>query len=88
MATPDKKDKRRPTELLGLSALLAVFMLIVVFMGSRDVVLALEFAGVGFIVALVVLAMLALAAKPKDAEQADLDEQNSDGQNDDRPRGH
>jgi membrane protein implicated in regulation of membrane protease activity len=86
MATPDKKDRRRPLELLGLSALLAVFMLIVVFMGSRDAVLALEFAGVGFIVALVVLAMLALASKPQGAEQADLDEQNSDPE--DRPRGH
>ena len=83
-ATPDKRDRRRPLELLGLSAALAVFMLIVIFMGSRDLVLALEFAGVGFIVALVVLAMLSLAAKPQDAERADLDEQNGT----DGPRGH
>jgi amino acid permease len=86
MATPDKKDKRRPTELLGLSAILAVFMFVVIFMGSRNVVLALEFAGVGFIVALVVLAMLALASKPHEAEQADLDEQDEAGPN--GPRGH
>ena len=84
MATPDKKDRRRPLELIALSAILAVFMFVVIFMGSRDAVLALEFAGVGFIVALVVLAMLSLAAKPQEAERADLDEQNGDG----RPRGH
>lgn len=84
MATPDKKDKRRPLELLALSAILAGFMFVVIFMGSRDIVLALEFAGVGFIVALVVLAMLALAAKPQEAERADLDEQNGE----ERPPGH
>ena len=83
-APPDKKDRRRPLELLGLSAALAVFMLIVIFMGSRNIILALEFAGVGFIVALVVLAMLSLAAKPEEAERADLDEQNGT----DGPRGH
>ena len=88
MAAPDKKDKRRPLELLALSGGLGVFILIVVFMGSRNIELALGFAGVGFIVALVVLAMLALATKPQDAEQADLDEQNGTGDSSDRPRGH
>jgi membrane associated rhomboid family serine protease len=84
MAVPDKKDRKRPAELLGLSGVLAAFMFLIVLMGTRDVVLALVFAGVGFIVALVGLAMLSLAAKPKDAEQADLDEQNRN----ENPRGH
>lgn len=91
---PNKKDRKRPVELLVLSAILAAFMFVFVLMGTRDVILSLEFAGVAFIVGLVVLAMLALAIKPKDAEQADLDEQNAHdiGPNsagpDDRPRGH
>lgn len=85
-AKPDRKDALRPLQLLVFSAILAVFVFVVVFMGTREPILALEFAGIGFIVALVVFAMLSLAARPTGAEQADLDEQDHHG--DDRPRGH
>ena len=78
MAAPNKRDRTRPAELLGLSAILAVFAGLVVLMSTRDVILALIFAGVAFIVSLVVLAMLALAVTPTGEEQADLREQDDD----------
>ena len=85
MAVPDKKDRRRPLELLSFSVLLGVFVFFVVLMGTRDPLISIEFAGVAFIVGLVVLAMLALAARPEGAEKADLAEQDHEGEG---PRGH
>jgi amino acid transporter len=85
MAVPNKKDRLRPFELIGLSAVIGVFLFLVVLMGTREPLVGLEFAGIGFIVALVVLAMLSLAARPKNAEQADIAEQDEEQ---DRPRGH
>lgn len=58
-----------------MSAVIAVFIGLVVVLSTRQVTLALVFAGVTFIVSLVVIAMLALAMKPDDAEQIDLTEQ-------------
>lgn len=80
----DRKDRTRPLELLGLAAVIGVFVFLVVLMGTREPIVALEFGGIGFIAGLVVLAMLALASRPKSAEQADIAEQNEDG----KPRGH
>ncbi len=85
MAVPDKKDQFRPFELLGFSALIGVFLFLVVLMGTREPIVALEFAGIGFIVGLVVLAMLSLAARPKTAEQVDIAEQDDEQGG---PRGH
>jgi peptidoglycan/LPS O-acetylase OafA/YrhL len=86
MAKPDRKDARRPLELLGLSAILGVFIFVVVWMGTRKTLLSLEFAGVAFIVALVAAAMLSLAARPTGAERADIEEQDrGEGTG---PRGH
>jgi membrane protein implicated in regulation of membrane protease activity len=79
MAAPRRRDRTRPLELIGLSAVLAGFAFLVVLMGSRNALLALEFAGAAFIVALVVLAMLALAAKPDEEERHDLEEQDRGG---------
>ncbi len=64
-----------------MSAVIAVFIGLVVVLSTRQVTLALVFAGVTFIVSLVVIAMLALAVKPDDAEKIDLTEQDrqSDG---------
>ena len=81
MAQPSRRDRTRPLELLGLSAILAIFAGLVVLMSTRDIVLALIFLGIAFIVSLVVLAMLALAVRPTGDEQIDLDEQ-------DRSQGH
>jgi len=78
---PSRRDRTRPVELLGLAAVFGVFAGLVVLMSTREVVLALIFAGIGFIVSLVVLAMLALAMRPTGDEKLDLDEQ-------DRSQGH
>jgi high-affinity Fe2+/Pb2+ permease len=81
MTTPSWRDRVRPAELLGLSAVFALFVGLVVLMTTRELELALIFFCIGFIVALVVIAMLALAAKPNDDEQHEIDES-------DRPKGH
>jgi amino acid permease len=84
MSTPSRRERTRPLELLGLSAVLAVFVGLVVLMSTRDLVLALIFLGIAFIVALVVLAMLALAVAPSGEERIDLLEQDEEN----RDRGH
>lgn len=78
---PSRKDRTRPLELIGLSGILAIFTGLVVLMSTRELILAVIFLGIAFIVSLVVLAMLALAVRPTGEEQIDLDEQ-------DRSQGH
>jgi hypothetical protein len=63
---PHRRDRTRPLELLGISAAIAIFVGIFVFVGTRALDRALIFAGVSFVIALVVLAMLMLAVGPKD----------------------
>lgn len=72
---PSRRDRTRPVELLALSAVLAVFVGLVVLMSTRTPVLALIFAAIAFIVSLVGFAMLALAARPTGDEQLDIDQQ-------------
>ena len=81
MAVPSRRDRTRPVELIGLSAIFAVFVGLVVLMSTREVVLALVFLGLAFIISLVGLAMLSLAVRPTGDEKLDLDEQ-------DRGQGH
>lgn len=85
MNAPTPRERTRPAELLIMSGVLAIFVGLVVLMSTRDVLLALIFLGIGFIVALVVLAMLALAVQPDFAEKSDLEEQDRDQ---DGPQGH
>ncbi|CAN5360349.1 hypothetical protein BH10ACT7_BH10ACT7_15780 [soil metagenome] len=75
MSKPSRRDRTRPVELLGLSAVLGLFAGLVVFMSTRELVLALIFFGIAFIVSLVVLAMLSLAVQPTGEEKSDLAEQ-------------
>ncbi|MGV8895014.1 MAG: hypothetical protein ACOH10_10825 [Rhodoglobus sp.] len=86
MNAPTRKDRSRPLELLTISAVLGLFAGLVVFMSTREIVLALIFLGVAFIVSLVVLAMLALAVQPTGDEKIDLAEQDDEQGN--RPLGH
>ncbi|MDJ0333707.1 hypothetical protein QMG83_00565 [Salinibacterium sp. G-O1] len=86
MNAPTRKDRTRPLELLIISAVLGLFAGLVVFMSTREIVLALIFLGVAFIVSLVVLAMLALAVQPTGDEKIDLAEQDDEQGN--RPLGH
>ena len=81
MAQPNRKDRTKPVELLVLSGVMSVFTGLIALMSTRDIVLALIFTGIAFIVVLVVLAMLVLAVRPDGDELTDLDEQ-------DHPGGH
>lgn len=85
MSAPSRRDRTRPVELLGLSAIFAVFVGLVVLISTRELELALIFAGIAFIVSLVVLAMLALAVRPDKDEKLDLLSQDDEQ---DRDRGH
>ncbi|PZE79739.1 hypothetical protein [Curtobacterium sp. MCBD17_032] len=62
MTTPSRRDRLRPAELLGISAIIAVVVGLVVLMSTREPTLALVFFGVGFIVVVVVMAMLQLTS--------------------------
>jgi membrane protein implicated in regulation of membrane protease activity len=80
---PKMRTRLRPVELVGASAILAVFVGVVVLLGTREIIVALEWAGVAFVVVLVVVAMLLLAVTPKD-ERPDADRRDEDGES----RGH
>ena len=62
MSGPSWRDRLKPLELVGMAAILGVFAGGVGLLGSRSFELALIFAGVAFILGLLILAMLALAA--------------------------
>ena len=78
MTSPSRRDRFRPLELLSLAGIVAVFVGLIVLMSTRELGLAVVFAGLSFIVTVVVLAMLALATKPSGDERIDLDEQDRD----------
>ena len=46
MTAPSRRDRTRPLELLGLSGVFAVFVGVVVLISTREIVLALIFAGI------------------------------------------
>ena len=72
---PTRKDRLRPLELIGFSAVMALFVGGVVLLSTRELVVGLISFGVTFIVVLVAIAMFSLTFKPDDAEIADIDEQ-------------
>jgi hypothetical protein len=72
---PSRRDRFRPVELLVIAAIVAVFIGLVVAGSTRDIRLGGIFAGVGFIVSLVVLATLAITTKPDLEERRDIDNQ-------------
>ncbi|WP_207455277.1 hypothetical protein [Desertivibrio insolitus] len=86
MSEPRRRDKTRPLELVGLSAIFGVFTGFVVTVVTRDLVLGIIFGGVAFIVALVIFAMLALAVRGDTDGRTHLYEDPSDGP--DGPRAH
>jgi hypothetical protein len=86
VTSPSRQDRLRPLEFVGISAVVAVFIGLVVLFTTRQPILALVFFGIAFIVSLVVIAMLSLAIKPNEAEQTDITEQDDAG--DGRPSGH
>lgn len=78
MTDPRRRDGRRPLELVGLSAVVAVVVGLVVLIATREARLALTWAGVAFVVVVVVVAMLVLASGPGPTGRKD----------DDGPQGH
>ena len=88
MTDPRRRDRTRPLELLGISAALAIFVGIFVFVGTRELDRALIAVGVAFVVALVVLAMLVLATGPKDSGGDDQAPPRDDAGDDKKRRGH
>lgn len=72
MTEPSARITLRPSELVGLAALVAVFIGLVTLMVTRDLLFALIAFGGAFVLDLVVLAMLMLAVtpnKPADGER-------------------
>ena len=61
---PSRRDRTRPAELLGLSAIIGVAVGVITFFATHTLPTAAIFAGVAFIVTLVVFAMLLLAVSP------------------------
>jgi len=57
---PSTREVLRPVELIGIAAVLAVFVGLIVLLATREIVLSLIFFGIAFIVVLVVLALFAL----------------------------
>jgi uncharacterized membrane protein HdeD (DUF308 family) len=80
---PSRRDRLKPVELLVLSAVLSLFVGLVVLLSTRQPLLAVVFFGVAFIVSLVVMAMFSLSIKPNDTEQHEIDDDTQD-----RPAGH
>lgn len=74
--TPSLRERLRPVEFVGISAVLGLFVGLVVLLATREPLLALIFFGVAFIVTLVVVALFVLGSKPDEAERRDLAEQN------------
>jgi hypothetical protein len=72
---PSRRDRFRPVELLVMSAIVGVFVGLVVAGSIRNIVTGAIFGGIGFIVSLVVLATLAITTHPDAEERRDIDDQ-------------
>lgn len=63
----------KPFELLGISAVMAGFVLLILLLTTQDFLLGIIFAGVAFIVSILVLAMLVLSYSPNPENEVYLD---------------
>lgn len=76
-SSPSLRDQLRPFELVIVSAVMGVFIGLIVLLVSRDFWLATIWFGIGFIVALVGLAMSVLIIKPNKRELGEIAELDS-----------
>ncbi len=60
-----RNEKSRPLELVGLSAVVAVFIGSIVMMVTKNFQMSAVFAGTAFIVTVLFMAMLVLATSPQ-----------------------
>ncbi|MGB3413372.1 MAG: hypothetical protein WBA28_01505 [Microbacteriaceae bacterium] len=65
MTKPSRAERLRPAELLVMALLLALFTGLTVWFSTKDIILALIFFGLFFVVALILLSMLLFAITPK-----------------------
>ncbi len=65
---PSRRQKLKPFEYLAFAGLAGGFTALVVLLSIRDLVLALVFGGVAFIVTVLVTATLMLAVQPRDRD--------------------
>jgi hypothetical protein len=72
---PSRRDRFRPVELLVMAGGVAIFVGLVVAGSIRNIEVGGIFAGVAFIVSLVVLATLAITTRPDAEERRDIDDQ-------------
>lgn len=79
MQKPSLRERLRPFELLGISAVIGLFTGLVILLTTREWWLTGVGFGVAFILAVMSIALLALSAKPNAAERSDLDEQDRAG---------
>jgi hypothetical protein len=77
MSEPTRRDRLRPAELVGISAVIAAFTGLIVLMSTRMAYESVVWAGVAFIISLVSIAMIVLAIKPKRDELSDIEELDS-----------
>ncbi len=77
MSEPTRRDRLRPVELIGISAVIAAFTGLIVLMSTRMAYESVVWAAVAFIISLVSIAMIALAIKPKRDELSDIEELDS-----------
>ncbi|WP_449276795.1 ABC transporter ATP-binding protein [Leucobacter sp. GX24907] len=66
--TPTRRERLKPLELLGFSAVLAAFAGLIVLMATRDIVLTSVAAGVAFIVSVMFVALVGLGRKPSEED--------------------
>lgn len=66
--TPSRRDRLRPLELVGFSTGLGVFAGLIVLFATREIMLSAVFAGIGFIVTIMMVALVGLGGKPSEED--------------------
>jgi hypothetical protein len=62
---PTRRERLRPVELIGMSAIIGIAFGVITYFATRDLLVAVEVLGGAFIVSLVVFAMFLLAVTPR-----------------------
>lgn len=75
---PTKKDRLRPAELVGFSAILAIFTALIVLASTREWWLTGISLAVSFIIVLVIVALLSMSFQPQSPEIEEIRQQSED----------
>lgn len=74
---PTRREILKPAELVGGAGIAAIFVGLVVLLSTREWILTAVFAGISFIVVLMVLALFAMGSKKDAEETADIERQDN-----------